>query len=111
VPGFTGRHTYVGHYYWTPDYQSRAALADALFGGQLPSVQAAALVRASRAAFLLADCRHDRVDLARRLNSLVQRRLRFGCATVYELAPSGLQAQTIPPSGVRLSSEIASPAR
>jgi hypothetical protein len=111
VPGFTGRQTYVGHYYWTPDYQLRVALVGALFGGRLAPAPAAALVRASRAAFLLADCRHDQVDLRRELGSLVRRAQRFGCATVYELAPSLLQAQTVPPSGVRFTSAVAYPAR
>src|SRR5207245_1936084 len=85
VPAFTGRRTYVGHYYWTPDYPARRAATDALFAGRLAPAQAELLVRVSRAAFLLADCSHDRVDLSRPLRSLVVRTWRFGCATVYEV--------------------------
>jgi hypothetical protein len=111
VPAFTGRRTYVGHYYWTPDYPVRRAVTNALFAGRLAPTQAALLVRVSRAAFLLADCGHDRVDLRRPLGSLVARTWRFGCATVYEVAPASLHAQTVPASAVRFTSAITYPAR
>lgn len=111
VPGFTGRHSYVGHYYWTPAYPQRVALANGLFAGRLTQPEAALLVRLSRASFLLADCKHDRIDLGRLLGSLVTRRWQFGCASVYELGPPPLHAQTTPASTVRFTSEIVNPAR
>lgn len=86
VPGFTGRSTYVGHDFWTPDYGSRAALAEALFDGHLSRAQALAAVRSSRAAFLVSDCRPGRVNLAPALGPEIRRVWRFGCATVYALA-------------------------
>jgi hypothetical protein len=111
VPGFTGRHTYAGHYYWTPAYPLRVALADELFAGRLAPRQAVAFVRATRARFLLSDCRHERVDLLQPLRSIVEGTRRFGCATVYEVAPSLLHAQSVPPSAVRLKAPTTYPAR
>lgn len=101
VPAFTGRQTYVGHYYWTPDYPGRSALAAQLFNGQLSRAQAAQLLRVSKAAFLLSDCRPGRANLQPRLGGLIARVWRFGCATVYEVRTPGLQAQIIPPSTPR----------
>ena len=42
VPAFTGRQTYVGHYYWTPDYGQRVTLAESLLDGRLAPKQATA---------------------------------------------------------------------
>jgi hypothetical protein len=94
VPGFTDRQTYVGHYYWTPDYPHRAAETGALFAGRLGPRAAVALVRGSGASFLASACQHRSVDLRVLLGRLVVRTRRFGCATVYELSSSGLQAHT-----------------
>jgi hypothetical protein len=98
VPAFAGRRTYVGHYYWTPDYPGRAAAADALFDGRLSRAQASQLVRSSQAAFLASDCRRGRVDLTPLLGQMILRTWRFGCATVYELRPAAFQAHIIPAS-------------
>ncbi len=84
VPAFAGRRTWVGHYNWTPQAQTRDARADALFDGNLEAGDARLLVDESRAAFLISDCR-DRADLMRTLGDLVVKRTRFGCATVYEI--------------------------
>lgn len=101
VPAFTGRQTYVGHYYWTPDYPGRSALAEALFDGRLSRARAVQLVRVSKAAFLVSDCRPGRANLQPLLGALIVRVRRFGCATVYEVGPPALQAQTIPASTPR----------
>jgi hypothetical protein len=85
VPAFAGRQTYVGHYYWTPDYSHRMPRVDALFDGRLSAPQAIELVRASGAAFLASDCRRGRVNLEPLLATAIVRTRRFGCATVYEL--------------------------
>lgn len=98
VPGFTGRQTFVGHYYWTPNYPLRTSETDALFEGRLTRVQSTLLVRLSGAAFLASDCRPGRVDLRPLLGALVIQFWRFGCATVYEVRPPALHAQTIPAS-------------
>jgi hypothetical protein len=98
VPAFAGRQTYVGHYYWTPNYQYRRSLTEALFDGRLPRAQAVALVTASRAAFLASDCRPKRVNLEPLLGKLFVRVRRFGCATVYEVRPERLQAHISPES-------------
>jgi hypothetical protein len=89
VPAFAGRQTYVGHYYWTPDYFHRAALADALFDGRLAPAKAIQLVHASGVAFLASDCRRGRVNLEPLLGGMIARAWRFGCASVYELRSSG----------------------
>ncbi len=93
VPGFTGRHTYVGHYEWTPAFPARVARADALFEGRMTSPQAVALVRASRATFLLSDCGPRRPDLRPWLGALVVSVRRFGCAVVYHVRVP--RAQTV----------------
>jgi hypothetical protein len=85
VPGFTGRQTFVGHYYWTPDYYLRVPLTEALFDGRLTRTRALALVQSSRATFLAADCQRARVDLTPLLGQVISRVWRFGCATVYEV--------------------------
>ena len=85
VPGFTGRRTFVGHYTWTPDFDARRASAEELFEGRVDRATGLAIVRASRARFLAADC--GRPSLAGLLRPLIARVHRFGCATVYELRP------------------------
>lgn len=88
VPAFAGRKTWVGHYTWTPDNESRSQRAEALFSGDLGRKEARRLVQESRAAFLASDCR-NRADLRRILGPVVARVRRFGCATIYELEPRG----------------------
>ncbi len=100
VPGFTGRRTYVGNYYWTPDYDSRRARTELLFSGGMDRSSARALLSESRAAFLASDCGHG-FDLAPLLRPWLLRVRRFGCATVYELRPGSLQAQITPASWLR----------
>ena len=85
VPAFTGRSTWVGHKVWTPDYRLRSGQADALLAGHLRRAQARSLVRATGAAFVLADC-SERGDMRALLGSMVSDVHRFGCVTVYELA-------------------------
>lgn len=84
VPPFTGRRTWVGQYFWTPDSDDRIAAADDLFLGRMPRDRARDLVRAVRPAYLLSDC-HATADLPRLLGPLVVSERRFGCATVYEV--------------------------
>jgi hypothetical protein len=84
VPGLAGRHTYVGHPSWTPDFGARVDETEALFAGTTPPAAARALVRRTGAAFVVQDC-VARTDLAATLGPLVRRTHRFGCATVYEV--------------------------
>lgn len=84
VPAFTGRRTWVGHYYWTPDYGARVARARALADGRLAEADAQQVVRESRAAFVLAPC-GSAPDAGRRLGPMIAATRRFGCATVYEV--------------------------
>jgi hypothetical protein len=111
VPAFAGRLTYVGHYYWTPDYGRRAAAAEQLFDGRLPRAEAVAFVRTSGVAFLLSDCQRGRVDLAPILGNLIVRVKRFDCASVYELRASGFHAQIMSASPPRIRGPISYPAR
>jgi hypothetical protein len=88
VPGATGRRTFVGNCLWSEPYcMPRAAAADALFRGQDTRTQARQLVKQSGARFLLASCT-PHANLRRALGSLIVDTRRFGCSTVYELAPA-----------------------
>jgi hypothetical protein len=84
IPFTTGREVYVGHDAWSPDFDERSRLAHALFAGRLSAEEARTLVRATRARFLFADCRH-RYDLGPALRPLLANVTQYGCATVYEL--------------------------
>ncbi|MCD6726327.1 MAG: hypothetical protein LT070_03715 [Solirubrobacteraceae bacterium] len=87
VPPRTGRETYVGPFSWTPDWSRRAVAVNDLFEGRLTGAAARRLVIASRARWLLADCRPlDLPALERSIAALLARPpQRFGCATLYEL--------------------------
>jgi hypothetical protein len=86
VPGTTGRHTWVGIYTWTPNYQHRVDLANALFAGKLNKTQAANFIRSTGARFLLSDC-SENANLANLIPVLdVRDTKHFGCATVYRVA-------------------------
>jgi hypothetical protein len=88
VPGATGRRTFVGNCLWSePNCFPRSETADALFRGQDTPPQARTVVSQSGARFLLASCA-ARANLQRTLGELVVSTTRFGCATVYELAPA-----------------------
>jgi hypothetical protein len=84
VPAYTGRQTWVGAGSWTPDFDARRAAAERLFAGRLSPATAAALVRRSRARFLLSDC-HRRADIGRIVAGFAGPPIRFGCATVYRV--------------------------
>lgn len=85
VPAFSGRSTWVGHFTWTPDHADRSARAQALFAGALAPADARTLVHSTGAAFALAPC--GAPDLRRSLGPAVAATRRFGCATLYDLAP------------------------
>jgi hypothetical protein len=82
VPALTGRHTYVGNFYYSPNFPQRVALADQLFAGGLAPRAARAVVQQIGARFLLADCR-SAPDLQRSLAPIVSSVHRFGCASVF----------------------------
>ena len=85
VPAFSGRSTWVGHFTWTPDHAIRGARAQALFAGALAPADARALVHSTGAAFALAP--FGAPDLRQSLGPTVAATRRFGCATLYDLAP------------------------
>jgi hypothetical protein len=87
VPARTDRAVWVGHSYWTPDFDRRALAVQALFTGALSPSLARGLVadlRARGARLLVADCKH-RTDLRPLLGGELGAERRFGCATVYTL--------------------------
>ena len=84
VPGLTGRRTYVGNPYFSPNYLNRSAAADALFLGQLGPRAARELARASGARFLLSDCRSP-ASVSAELSPISSSVHHFGCATVFVL--------------------------
>lgn len=84
LPYRTGRETYVGAYSWTPDWDRRQRRANDLFEGRLTGAPAIAFVRSTRARFLFADCR-PLTDVTETIRPLLERVVRFGCATVWVL--------------------------
>jgi hypothetical protein len=84
VPGLTGRHTFVGNFYYSPDFPRREAITDQLFLGGLAPQAARNVAQSSGARFLLADCRTS-VALQGALSPIVSSVHRFGCASVYVL--------------------------
>jgi hypothetical protein len=93
VPSRTGRHVLVGDCLWSePGCLTRTAVALDLFAGQYDDATVRRFVRRSGARFLLADCRVN-VDLRAALRPMLVSTRRFGCATVYQVRPTG------PPTG------------
>jgi len=84
VPAWTRRETWVGAGSWTPDFEARVQEAERLFSARMSRTEAEALVRRSRARFLLSDC-HGRADIRALVARVVARERRFGCATVWEV--------------------------
>jgi hypothetical protein len=83
VPGLTGRSTWVGNTFWTPDFFPRAEAVARLMQGMSPPA-AQRFVRSTGARFVLADCRSP-ADLAALLGPIVRAQVRFGCARVVEV--------------------------
>jgi hypothetical protein len=82
VPAYTGRESWIGAGSWTPDFDRRRELTEALFAGRLGSGEAGELIRASGAAFLYSDC-HGRADIEAIVRPFTDPPRRFGCAAVY----------------------------
>lgn len=87
VPSRTGRETWVGPFSWTPDWERRAQLANALFEGRLSTAQARQVVTESNARWLFVDCRPLAYPwLEAQIRPLLAGPpRRFGCARLYEL--------------------------
>jgi hypothetical protein len=84
VPGQTGRRTYLGDTYWTPNSGWRGQQVFLLMGGYMAPRRARAFVRSTGATFVLSDCR-SRHPPPRSLAPLVARTRHFGCATLLVL--------------------------
>jgi hypothetical protein len=84
VPAESGRSTYVGDAYWSPDFAARQATANALFSDQMSPAESRSFVRRTGARFLLDDCASAR-RLGLRLAPLIRVTRRFGCTEVYVL--------------------------
>jgi hypothetical protein len=83
VPGRTGRATWVGNAFWSPDYYPRAIAIVNLLGG-LPPRAAQAFVRSTGARFVLTGC-PAALDLRSSLAGMLVSTHTFGCARVYEV--------------------------
>ncbi|MBN1527649.1 MAG: hypothetical protein JW895_01210 [Thermoleophilaceae bacterium] len=83
VPGRTGRATYVGNSFWTPDFYARAIEFFELLQGQPPHT-AQSFVRRTGARFVLTGCPPP-IDLSPSLADVLVSQETFGCARVYEL--------------------------
>jgi hypothetical protein len=81
VPARTGRATWVGNQYWTPDAFGRAATANALFAGGVTEAAGRRIVSGSGATFVLVDC----ASRSPQLGALSGQVHRFGCARIVEL--------------------------
>jgi hypothetical protein len=84
VPAYTGRETWIGAGSWTPNFEQRRRLTEALFAGTLNRQAAGELIRRSGAAFLYSDC-HGRADIRSLVRPFTDPPRRFGCATVYRV--------------------------
>lgn len=91
VPGRTGRATWVGNTFWSPDSYARAIAVHNLLGG-LPPRAAQAFVRSTGARFVLTGC-PSALDLRPSLAGMLVSTHPFGCARVYEV-----RVYTQPPS-------------
>lgn len=89
VPAYAGRQTWVGSMSWTPDYDRRRSLADRLLDGKLTPAQAAAVLRRSRARYVLVDCQGRAPADGIFPAGTVAVAGRFGCATVLRVAGAG----------------------
>ena len=87
VPAKTGRPTWVGSTFWTPNFFQRVVFTDALFDGRMSPLRSVSFVRVTGARFLVSDCR-GRSPLADSLRPILTSVRRFGCATVYEVTGS-----------------------
>jgi len=87
VPAFTGHATWLGNYEWTPGFYPRRAQAEDLFEGRLEPAAVSRLVVASGARYVLSGC-GDNPKATARLEALATATHRFGCATVYDVAPA-----------------------
>jgi hypothetical protein len=85
VPGFTGRAVWVGHPYWTPDFERRALAIDAVLAGAASDDDEAAVADAG-AAFLLTAC-DEGASLPPTVARMVIDVRRFGCVAVHRFAP------------------------
>ena len=85
VPGRTGRPTWVGNQFWSPDFFTRAIATHDLFQGQSPQATRT-FVRGTGARFVLADCR-PHVDLTPKLAPILVASHTFGCSKVWEVRP------------------------
>jgi len=87
VPAATGRPTWVGHPSWTRHFPERVRASELLFAGDLRRERAIAFIRSTHARFILVGCGHPAAPFAR-LAPAVSRTRTFGCASVYEVAPT-----------------------
>jgi len=85
VPYTTGRESYIGQFSWTPEWKVRQKLVDGLAAGTLRGRAARDFVISTRARFVLVDCRPGLADLEPSLAPILERTVRFGCASVYVL--------------------------
>jgi hypothetical protein len=84
VPAFTGRRTWVGDVFWTPDFARREARAEQLLQGRMSPAEARTFVQSIGARFVLADCRASGA-VPHLLQAVLASSRRFSCAAVYEL--------------------------
>ena len=82
IPSQTGRRVWVGHQFWSQDYNRRSGLADSLFAGRLRPAVARTLVLLSGVKLVAADCSTGS-SLTPALAPIASSVHRFGCATVY----------------------------
>ncbi|HEY2769421.1 MAG TPA: hypothetical protein VGI87_02590, partial [Solirubrobacteraceae bacterium] len=81
VPALTGRHAYAGHIMWQPPAQLAAANLFFALGASGP--QRRAILRATKAAYVVADCTAP-TSLGAAIAPIARPVARFGCVTVYD---------------------------
>ncbi len=86
VPAYTGRNTWIGHPTLTPDYYVRQPEVDSFFAGKRTPEEGRTLVLGSGATFVLAGCAGSGAA-ERGLQGLIVSTRRFGCVSVFQVAP------------------------
>ena len=91
IPAWTGRQTWIGAGSWTPMFEHRRKLVDALFAGRLSAANARQMLQRQGAGFILEDCR-AKPGFSRSVEAFTTQVWADGCVKVLRIngVPPGL---------------------
>ena len=97
IPAWTGRQTWIGAGSWTPQFEQRRKLVDALFAGRLDAASARQMLVRPGAGFILEDCRAQ-PGFWKAVRAFTQVVWQRGCVRVLKLrgVPDRVQGGTPP---------------